>query len=296
MKLKTEGGWVERAWRGQPWPVTPIVLMRSDDEASLRRFASEWLAGELSGEVLSDLDFPALRAARARNRRRRLLRQLGEVGGVFVATDDEKASYRDLSDPAYAEELVRAVLEVNLDDPRALTDLIARFGGLGSSGVSTGLWVVVQALGTTLRAVVEGNSAVRGSLTGTARILRDFRRHMEWLGRLKSKRASEAEWSTFVTSLEPFLRNIRPTIRWDPVVGPRPSWIVRNPAEVLWASLWDWATRSGRLRRCRRCDVLFPAEHPRREFCSRTCTNRASAAEWYRKKGRARRRAARRRR
>jgi hypothetical protein len=82
-----------------------------------------------------------------------------------------------------------------------------------------------------------------------------------------------------------YLEGVHPTIHWDADAGIIPAWVVRSPIELLWTTLWDWATRGGRLRRCPRCRAYFPAEHASKRFCSHECAGRASAARWYRTKG-----------
>jgi hypothetical protein len=264
-----------------------VALVTSADEATVERFAARWLSGE-DNPLPIPVGVLALRRAN-------LLRELDEVGGVFLVTDEKETVYKDLTDPVYAEPLVRATLEIDLDDARAVTNLVSTYGCLG--------WDVLLGMSGFIAPFDvkgewrAGQARLRGALRATTRELNRFRQHVEWLGKVKSSsRAREREWGEFVASLAPFLERIRPTIRWDPHAGARPCWTVRTPRDVLWATLWDWATRGGELRRCRRCSVLFPTDHPRREFCSRICTNRASAAEWYRKKGRRLRRSHRRRR
>lgn len=304
MELRTVDGWVERAWRGSPWPIAPVTLVTSGDEASLQRFAGKWLLGESQGDPHLS---PEVERRAADRRRTRLLRQLDEVGGVFVVTDETKQVERDLTDPDYGEQFVRAALQARFDDPRAVTDLVTTYGWLGGIELPSRLGTVASAFGInpwTLSLDVKSGrmalnvTALRGSLSGTIEVLRDFRRHVEWLERLKLGPAGERDWGAFAESLEPFIKGISPTIRWERDAGPQPCWKVTSPRSLLWATVWDWATRGGQLRRCRnqKCEVLFPADDPRQEFCSRPCTNRASAAAWYRKKGRAERRAARRRR
>lgn len=89
----------------------------------------------------------------------------------------------------------------------------------------------------------------------------------------------------FSASLTPRLRNIHPTVRWNRDTVMAPAWTANRPIHVLWATLWDWATRGGRLRRCPRCQAFFPAERAGKTHCSRECVNRASAARWYRSTG-----------
>jgi hypothetical protein len=291
MNVRTRDGRDERAWHGRPWPVTPVTLLTSRDQPALQRFAGEWLSVVGLGD--GPLKCPKTIERAAKKRRARLVRELDMVGGVFVVADESPTVYRDLADPSYADDFVRAALETNVESPESVTRLVSTFGWV-SGRMNIGLWDVFVALNIKKydpRPVV---SRIRGGFRPTVRALRTFQKHVEWLERLQSERAKEAEWAKFSASLTPFLAHIRPSMRWDPNAGARPCWTVGDPMDVLWGTLWDWATRAGHLRRCSRCKILFPADDPRQEFCARKCANRASAAAWYEKKGRRQRRAARR--
>jgi hypothetical protein len=92
----------------------------------------------------------------------------------------------------------------------------------------------------------------------------------------------------FANWVTQYLEGVHPTLRWDPDVGPVSAWIVRSPIEMLWVTLWHWATDGRRIRHCRRpkCPNTFPAEHANKHFCSHECAAKVSAARWYRTKGR----------
>jgi hypothetical protein len=102
----------------------------------------------------------------------------------------------------------------------------------------------------------------------------------------------EAHWKAFGAALTQHLRLIHPTVRW---MKDRPvaAWSVRRPADVLWVQLWDLTTGGATMRQCRHCHKWFALDHRGKIYCSRVCTNRASAAASYkarRRKGAARRR------
>lgn len=99
---------------------------------------------------------------------------------------------------------------------------------------------------------------------------------------------AELHWRAFAVSLEPHLRRIDPTIRWEPKVGPVPAWRVRAPIDVLWAALWGHATQGGRLVRCPDCTNWFVRDRRNKEYCSAACANRATSRRWYAKKVRRR--------
>src|SRR6266700_7553363 len=105
MDLKTTEGWVNRAWRGYRWPIAPVTLVTSGDEAALQRFAGKWLSGAPELGVNDPLYLPGAAPLVARRRRAWLRRQLNELGGVFVVGDEEVTVYQDLTDPRYAKHL-----------------------------------------------------------------------------------------------------------------------------------------------------------------------------------------------
>jgi hypothetical protein len=217
------------------------------------------------------------------------------MGGVFVLTDVTKIMTQDLTDPDFAKALVQVVLKADAKDPQRLTDLVSTYGSLCGPGIEKPVTRVIKAWGSRFENDIHLQLCIPawGSLIETSEQILAFQRHVEWLRALEAS-SSEEEWGDFAESFYPFTAQIRPTIRWSTDEGATPSWYVETAADVLWATLWDWATGGGKLRRCRHCDIWFHQENPRKEFCSRVCANRASAAEWYRKRGRRLRRAARR--
>ncbi len=109
--------------------------------------------------------------------------------------------------------------------------------------------------------------------------------------------SAELHWRAFAAALRPHLRTVHPTIAWQQKDKlPMPAWRVRRPVDVLWVTLWDWATRGGHLRRCRNCQDWFPVDRRGKIYCSPECANRGSSRAWYEAKGRRLRKAARRRR
>ncbi len=90
----------------------------------------------------------------------------------------------------------------------------------------------------------------------------------------------EAHWQAFAEALTQHLRLVHPTIRW---MGGRPvaGWIVRRPADAIWVQLWNLATGGAAIRQCPHCRGWFAVDHRGKVYCSRVCTNRASAKASY---------------
>jgi hypothetical protein len=105
--------------------------------------------------------------------------------------------------------------------------------------------------------------------------------------RWKNDPIPELNWRAFSVSLAGHLRTIHPIIRFDRFAGrPLPAWRVRLPIDVLWAAIWDRATRGGRLVRCSNCQDWFVRDRRNKEYCSATCANRATSRRWYENVGR----------
>ena len=301
MDMKTPGGWIRGAWRGQPWPVAPVTLVTHKEEAVLRRLSGQWFESK-----------PHLTFRRPRQQARRLAdlhAGIKSLSGVFVVNDPQKEVDQDLADPSYADDLVRAALSLKLndagapDDTGALTAFVSSHGPLCPQPLLGKIWFDAFGLSRPgLDRFLYRNgryrrdwedTPLRGSLFETVRVLTRFRWLVESLENLQNNRAGENEWAKFALTLDIDLHNMHPAIRWDREAGPHPCWTLNSPQDVLSATIWNWATRGADLRRCGRCQLLFPADNAKQQFCTRTCANRASAARWYRKKGRRLRRTAR---
>jgi hypothetical protein len=304
MKLRTTGGWVTRTWRGSPWMVAPVRLLTSADIVLQDQRSGDAAKPSVRGAegcetdprvvyVNRLLETSAFRRLDAIQSLERLRRLLDAMGGAFVKSSSADIVVCDLTDPGFGKALVQAVLQANPDDAQRLTDLVSTYGELSGPGIEGPIAPVYRSwvLENDLR--LEDVAPAWGSFVETTEQIRTFQRHVKWLRSLRAS-ADEEEWGAFAESLYPFTARIRPSIRWTKDGGATPCWYVEAAADVLWATLWDWATGGGNLRRCRHCDAWFHQENPRKEFCSRVCANRASAARWYRKKGRRLRRAARR--
>jgi hypothetical protein len=252
------------AWQPLKWAVWRVVLVTADDDDLLRRLVPRRYLAQLHGDLQA-------------------------VQGLFVAGGDGPLACLELSDTETAERLVRAVLQLELSDVKAVTNFLNTWGKLGVGPV---LWdkPPLPALAGRVFGQLDTSDCAPESLGRIRQEITKFRQHVDWLERLK-QRGTTREWEKFAESLDRPLRHLHPTIRLVPGVGASPAFSVQTPADMLWATLWDWATRGGRLRRCRHCDALFLAADPRKVYCSIICTNRASAMRWYRKKGRKKRRA-----
>jgi hypothetical protein len=219
-------------------------------------------------------------------------------GGLFMRVQGDSAPARRYDPMAEADALLRAATRVNPDDPAALLAFVNEWGLLG-----VGLWgnkrgpfdsvlftrervKQVQAHVRWLRALRKGDWRSRDLPTldharGQAEIGAPRRP-----GPVSRGDRERRHWQAFGASLDRHLRGIYPAIGWDRDAGAIPAWTASRLIEVLWATVWDWATRGGSLRRCPHCQAFFPAEDPRKQYCSRECVNRASAAKWYQKTGR----------
>jgi len=89
----------------------------------------------------------------------------------------------------------------------------------------------------------------------------------------------EANWRAFGWAITEHLRAIHPAVGWNR--GPTAAWSVPRLVDLLWVQLWNIVTGGGRMRRCRHCGKWFPGKRRGKVYCSRTCTNRASAAASY---------------
>jgi hypothetical protein len=147
------------------------------------------------------------------------------------------------------------------------------------------------------------------SLRATVDELELFQQHAGWLAALQARDAValrkagvndtaghvkdrkerwRQRWLAFSRSLEERISAVLPIVRWDgETEAARPAWILRSPRDVLWAMLWDCATHGARLRRCenKMCRTFFVATDPRRQCCSRICSKRKAASDWYWKLG-----------
>jgi hypothetical protein len=196
-----------------------------------------------------------------------------------------------------ADGLVGAALRVRPDDPRAILAFVNEWGVLG-----------VGAGGGTRLAGVE-------SFTLAQDMFRKFRalvglyKHLEagrpvsalderspegtvLLPRLESRKERDREriWAAFSRALYPFLRGIAIGVRWDARGGRRgPSFHVTRLYEVLFLTLWGWATDGTKLRQCRRgrCGSLFVVQRSDQVYCNRGCASHA-AVDRFRKNARRR--------
>lgn len=206
-----------------------------------------------------------------------------------------------------AETFVRAAGTVNFAGADAVTVFVNGWGVLGVGFLSPGIPCVAEAYEALLwpggtptdestdvpAAPLEVRQLAHcDSLAATRVALEEFQAALHQLEALRRRRRpDEHAWRAFANVLGQRLFSVHPTIGWSKTEGPLPAWDVRTPVELLWMTLWEWATTpSGRLRRCRHCTAWFVAGDPRKEFCTRTCTNRASAAASYERKRRAMRR------
>ncbi len=136
METRDSGGRHVSVWRGRPCPIGPVVLVTSAHEGALRDLAGKWCSGEvrwLIGESPSDGALKGLTEdlrLPPDQRHHPLLEDIDREGGVFMAIN--QGSLVDIAEPRYEEALVREVQQVELQDAQEMTDLVARYGSLGS--------------------------------------------------------------------------------------------------------------------------------------------------------------------
>jgi len=224
--------------------------------------------------------------------------ELRTLGGYFGQQEEEPVRYYDLAEPSNAARLFAAVGQIDPRNTEAVVRLIDEWGLLGVGMRTRGFQPSseISLYGSdSLQAIVDE--------------LELFQQHAGWLAALQARDAValrkagvndtasrvtdrkekwRQRWLAFSDSLEQRISAVHPIIGWDGErEAARPAWILRCPRDVLWATLWDCATDGGRLRRCknRTCRSFFVATDPRRQCCSRTCSKRKAASDWYWKRG-----------
>ena len=276
----------EQPWQGIRWAVYQCVLITADNADSMvpkpwiwprtKDGRVEWLTG---------------RSAHIRD----LLRTLG---GLFSQDENPVRDY-DLAESNSVDRLFASVCKVDPRDPEAVTRLINEWGQLGV-GMGSRFNPSDELL-----ALFDGCDSLRA----TVNELELYQHHVRWLEALQARNAIALRkagvldassrvtdrkekwgqrWLAFSRSLEQHISAVHPVIRWDrETEAARPAWILRCPRDVLWAKLWDLATQGERLRRCKNgtCRTFFVPTDPRGQCCSRTCSKRKAASDWYWKRG-----------
>jgi hypothetical protein len=209
---------------------------------------------------------------------------LAAVGGVFVPSEPTAHHTYDLTDRTYANELAGAASVVDPDNVKAVTAFINQWGhlGVGVAPIGSPTWEPLL-MGLLTLGAADAFDAIRDEL-------RNFQTFVKYLAALKHK-GTEKTWRVFIERLTPHLSSLKPAARWNGR-APAPAWLIDTPRSSLWATLWDWTTSVGDLQRClyARCGAYFLRDHPRQDYCTSWCTNKAASARWYRKKGREQRR------
>ncbi len=99
----------------------------------------------------------------------------------------------------------------------------------------------------------------------------------------------QAHWRAFGWAIRNHLRLVNPAVGWD-AGRPNASWFMPRLVDLLWVQLWNLVTGGATMRQCRHCRRWFPLDRRGKVYCSRVCTNRASAKSSYEaRKSRARR-------
>ena len=90
----------------------------------------------------------------------------------------------------------------------------------------------------------------------------------------------EAHWRAFGWAIRDHLRLVSPAVGWD-AGRVRASWSMPRLVDLLWVQLWNLVTGGATMRQCRHCRRWFPLDRRGKVYCSRICTNRASAKSSY---------------
>jgi hypothetical protein len=210
-----------------------------------------------------------------------LRRALSSVGGMFQVVPEcimppNASRHWDLSAPDDVRAFMGDALAVPRADDQAIVRFIQKWGILDVAGAN---------IPSSAKPERPWEISAVFPFDDTLHDARDVLKQAQGIGgqlrQLKRTPAREADWRAVAEQLEPWLSSVHPTIRWDRDEGPLPAWTVGRPVELLFVTLWDWATQGGQMRRCRRCDAWFVRRDPRKIFCTTACTNRASAAASY---------------
>jgi hypothetical protein len=102
--------------------------------------------------------------------------------------------------------------------------------------------------------------------------------HVRTTGRPRDR--EEMHWRAFGWAIEEHLQGVQPTLSWTGE-RPTPAWLVPRLIDLLWVELWNLETGGAAIRQCRHCRRWFPVDRRGKVYCSRRCTNRASAAASY---------------
>jgi hypothetical protein len=220
--------------------------------------------------------------------------ELRTLGGVFGQQEEKPTRHYDLADPSNAARLFAAVGQI---DPRNTEDVVRLIDEWGLLGVG----MTTRGFQPSLEMCMYESDSLQ-AIVGELEL---FQQRARWLAALQARDATalraagvqdtashvtdrkerwRQRWLAFSHSLEQRLSAVHPIIGWDgETQAARPAWILRCPRDVLWAMLWDCATNGNRLRRCenKKCRKFFVATDPRAQCCSRTCSNRKAASDWY---------------
>lgn len=278
----------ERPWQGIRWAVHRRALITADNVDRIP--PSPWMWPR-STDPSQDRWLLGSKAERPKD-------ELRTLGGVFGQQEEEPVRYYDLAEPSNAARLFAAVGQIDPRNTEAVVRLIDEWGLLGVGMATRGFQPSSEIClygSDSLQAIVDE--------------LELFQQHARWLAALQARDAIalrkagvndtasrvtdrkekwRQRWLAFSHSLEQRISAVHPIIGWDgETEAARPAWILRCPRDVLWTTLWDCATDGRRLRRCenRTCRTFFVATDPRRQCCSRTCSKRKAASDWYWKRG-----------
>ena len=104
--------------------------------------------------------------------------------------------------------------------------------------------------------------------------------YASWARRVRPRDREAHHWLAFGSAIGEHLRFVQPAVSWD---NGRPvaSWELPRLVDLLWVQLWNLVISGATMRPCQHCGKWFAVDHRGKVYCSRKCTNRASAKASY---------------
>lgn len=272
----------EHIWQGIRWPVHRRALITADNVGNV--IPTPWIWPR---SIYGEVGWLPAKFAHIRD-------VLATHGGFFSEQEEKPVRDYDLADPNCVDQFFERICKIDARDPEAITQLINEWGPLG----------VRSQFRLSEEELVYTYFGGRDSLRAITNQLELFQQHIRWLQALQTRDAIalrkagmrdalhrvadrkerwNLRWLEFSRSLEQHM-SVHLVIRCDSATEvTRQVWILRCPMDVAWAKLWNLATQPERLRQCKNkaCRRLFVATDPRKRCCSRACSKRKAASDWY---------------
>ena len=191
---------------------------------------------------------------------------------------------------AEAENLAMAALRVRADDSAAATAFVNSWGPLGVGVFGDRLMDIVESVALTKDMLIKFQTLARLYRhldAGRSLAALDPAEALQLLPRLRSaaERDPRRIWAAFSEALYPFLGRTALGIRWEPGAGRLPMFGLTRLYEVLFLTLWHWATAGMALRPCRLCRHLFVVGRADQFYCAHRCASHAAVRRFRLKNG-----------